>query len=277
MKKLLFVLSFVSLVGQGFAQNPIPNNSFENWSGNPMDPDGWTTFNGFTPGSVVRVSPGFVGSYAMKVVATFNSITNQNNAGLTTVGFPITTRPVALTGVYRNDTIMPNDSCTIDLVMFNGGTPIGTAHLGFVQQGSVFRFFSAPISYTSMATPDSALIVVLSSDGTNPQAGTQIILDNLEFDGTNTTGIHAAASTVPVSLYPNPASSEAFVICDAGQSSDVVVKLYNTVGALVKVVSNQPGQSRIPLAASDLENGIYFYSVTVDAVPANAGKLVVNR
>ena len=61
MRLLLFVAILFSVSGFVFAQNPVPNSSFENWTSGK--PDGWA----LTSTYVSQTAPGHTGNYAVKI------------------------------------------------------------------------------------------------------------------------------------------------------------------------------------------------------------------
>ena len=71
-------------------------------------------------------------------------------------------------------------------------------------------------------------------------------------------------------VYPNPASNELFII--ATGFSNVIIKLYNTLGELVfeKVVSSNQSISLL-----NLPNGIYTYKLYNNSNEVKAEKLII--
>jgi hypothetical protein len=93
------------------------------------------------------------------------------------------------------------------------------------------------------------------------------------------TGIHAVSNDVKsLETYPNPASHNLNFSYSVINSSDVSFKLYNILGAEVtssQVVRQAPGFYKETMSVSNLENGLYFYVLTVNGVEQQSGKIQV--
>ena len=82
-----------------------------------------------------------------------------------------------------------------------------------------------------------------------------------------------------VSLYPNPAKTEAYLEFSLSESKDVQVVVYNSVGAVVDQVSSTEyasGMNQIKLNTTNYTNGIYFVNMLVDG-QTEIQKLVINK
>lgn len=108
--------------------------------------------------------------------------------------------------------------------------------------------------------PDSLVIIMLSSAGTNRQQGSYLCLDNLNLwhvdPPDDPTGIYGpATSKNDVTVFPNPAHGECTVKLAEG---DAELRLYNYDGRLVKVMSsNQSSEFSVQLP----EPGVYMLQV----------------
>jgi type IX secretion system substrate protein len=91
------------------------------------------------------------------------------------------------------------------------------------------------------------------------------------------TGINKLITPVTsVTLYPNPASVQITIIYQLSQGQhSALLKLYNTMGQLVKseFINNNAGQFTEDI--STLSGGIYYYMVSVDGSIDNTNKLVI--
>jgi hypothetical protein len=79
-------------------------------------------------------------------------------------------------------------------------------------------------------------------------------------------------------IYPNPASN--FVSLDYELTSDVKqanVKVFNLLGAEVKTANLESNGNKLRMDITDLESGIYFYSVIVNGDVYKTKKLVVQK
>jgi hypothetical protein len=83
------------------------------------------------------------------------------------------------------------------------------------------------------------------------------------------TGLIEPSSSLPAEIelyqnYPNPFNPETEISFSLKKDSSISLELFNTSGQLIKVLYNekQPaGHHRIKIDASDLESGIYFYTL----------------
>lgn len=208
------------------AQN-IPNAGFENWTstGFPSyeNPNNWGTLNGST--SIIGVyttvkatgADAHSGNSAIKLISKFISFANATAPGMATTGtintntqaveggFVYTQRPHALTGWYKaNPQSGDNGSIEIKLWKRVGGVEeeIGTATFSIFNQVSTYTRFVLPINYTSANTPDSARIILFSSNGANAVQNSELIVDDLAFAfctgfgvSVNTTDISSVGAT----------------------------------------------------------------------------------
>jgi len=79
-------------------------------------------------------------------------------------------------------------------------------------------------------------------------------------------------------IYPNPASQS--VSLDYQLTSNVTqasVKIYNLLGAEVKSANLENGGNRLKIDISNLDNGIYFYSIYVNGDAYKTKKLIVQK
>ncbi len=79
-------------------------------------------------------------------------------------------------------------------------------------------------------------------------------------------------------IYPNPATN--FVNLDYQLTSKVniaQVKVFNMLGSVVKESILQKGGSKIKMDVSDLNNGVYFYSVLLNGNVYTTKKLVIRK
>ncbi len=216
------------------AQN-IPNAGFENWTstGFPSyeNPNNWGTLNGST--SIIGVyttvkatgADAHSGNSAIKLVSKFISFANATAPGMATTGtintstqaveggFIYTQRPQALTGWYKaNPQSGDNGSIEIKLWRRVGGVEeeIGTATFSIFNQVSTYTKFVLPINYTSANAPDSARIILFSSNGANAVQNSELIVDDLAFAFCTGFGVSVATTDIS-SVGANDGSATATV------------------------------------------------------------------
>lgn len=97
-----------------------------------------------------------------------------------------------------------------------------------------------------------------------------IIIGWDECEGINE--VSSAKNTI--SLYPNPASTSITVAYHLSQKHGVL-NLYNPLGQLVKSEALTSMQNTVEENISQLSNGIYYYTLSVDGIVQTTSKLVV--
>lgn len=74
-------------------------------------------------------------------------------------------------------------------------------------------------------------------------------------------------------VYPNPASDFIYVESNASQNSEIAI--YNITGQLVKTVPVTSEKTQINI--SELQNGIYFYSIITNGIKVDSKRFVVSK
>ncbi|HXH18995.1 MAG TPA: hypothetical protein VNJ07_07910, partial [Chitinophagales bacterium] len=214
-----FLLTAITVSVFSFTHAQIPNAGFENWTstGFPahLNPDNWGTLNDATGLAGVytceRGSGADVhsGNYSMKL--TSKSVFGQSAPGIAVTGtintgtqeleggFPYTQRPVAMRGWYKYSP-MPGDSAEIRVTLWrrSGGVreEVGEGVIHPTTTVTSFTQFSVPITYTSADNPDSAMILLVSTNTNNIQVGSAMIIDDLAF--LDCSGFSVSVSTTDV-------------------------------------------------------------------------------
>jgi hypothetical protein len=120
-----------------------------------------------------------------------------------------------------------------------------------------WHFFSHTIDANIYV--DTRLKFVASSG-----AGRGVYLDDIVFEEKTVSIENPALNSDNLTLFPNPASLNATLICPSVESGNVWVKLYNSNGKLVKSIpeiDNSRLISGVELDLSDFPTGIYFVEV----------------
>lgn len=79
------------------------------------------------------------------------------------------------------------------------------------------------------------------------------------------TGIGQLNANNPVRIYPNPVTSQATIEYVVGESTNVTVSIYNSIGMLVNEIRDNAsgtGIRQFTVNTADYDNGIYFVTVT---------------
>lgn len=92
------------------------------------------------------------------------------------------------------------------------------------------------------------------------------------------TGIKAASRPAFVAnATPNPASSAVTFNYDLNGATNASLKIYNSLGNVVKTVALSPGAKNVQLDVSSLAEGFYFYSLVADGQAVSTRRLVITR
>lgn len=254
MTGLLFVILFVTC--SIFAQ--VPNNSFENWSGNSLD--SWN-FGYSDPGyeNVFQSTDATEGNYSVRLKPVYNNLEgNVPRAAINTGMFPLTTAYESLSGDIKG-TLAGGDDFVITVDLFKDGTTLAVGSYSTSQSSSEWSSFTAPINYGFTDVPDSAWINVLVTNGTTATEGTDYLVDNLHFEGSSS--INDLQEPADLSLYPNPAIdrfSLSFTLNQADQLTFFILNLSGQTQSTIKSQLLQSGPNNISISTTDLTPGVYL-------------------
>lgn len=260
----------------------IPNASFENWTttGGYASPVGWDNFNATTHVSGVytcergTTNPPHGTAFLMlitKMIGTstvpglamsgkYDAVNMEPESG-----FPFTGRPQMLTGKWQ---YMSNGAnigrIAVYLTKWNNTTKktdlIGSVEHDLTGSVTTWTSFSIPITYVSGETPDSA-IIGLASSNKNATAGSYLYIDSLNFYGT-VVGIstvnHAKYNVI---LSPNPARDNVSVDLGITMAENVVVRMIDMYGRIVKEETLAPGKRMYSIDLNAIPQGLYFVTV----------------
>jgi hypothetical protein len=100
----------------------------------------------------------------------------------------------------------------------------------------------------------------------------------ITYNVSNVNGIKSNNSVTVSQASPNPASSLVnFSYEFANPAADAQVKIYNSLGTLVKTVVLNPADKKAQADVSSLEEGYYFYSIVSDGKVMSTRKLIIAR
>jgi hypothetical protein len=227
MRNFFIIITAICFTQIAIAQNAIPNPGFETWTnfGNYEDPDDWGTINSLTVLLGVKTltkatgADAHSGSSAVKLES--KTVAGQTAPGIIATGtinpstqavdggVPFNLRPTSFTGWYKYaPATSDNASISATLSKWNSSTnqreQVGEA--SFTESATIGSYsqFNVAFTYSSNDAPDTLLIVILSSSGSNPQVGSILFVDDLAFEYSS--GISMSASQ-SLKLYPNPATN----------------------------------------------------------------------
>ncbi|MBZ0204175.1 MAG: T9SS type A sorting domain-containing protein [Ignavibacteria bacterium] len=265
------VLGSASVLSQTRGGNePVLNFSFENWSGNPLDPDGYTTSNTLPFQPVFRAGESTHGSYSLG-----GKVINFNGGPIpplaTSDEFPVSKRYAFLKGNYR---FLPQgaDTFQVNVAMKKGSNLVGTGNIQFLNTQSTWREFYVDIEYANLDTPTTCIITINLQDVIYA-FNTEFRLDELEFGDPIifSTRQFIGSNSVPSVQYTDintlTEAADDFVVPQGESWQLSGVKIYGTFtngingfsGAVANIRSddnNKPG----PVVFSDtLDNFNFFF------------------
>jgi hypothetical protein len=292
MKKNLltsFILTSISLVSFG----QIANGGFETWSsaGNCSNPTGWGTLNGST--GILGICTAqqeqttvHSGSSALLINTQFIGFPiNQTAPGIVTNGTintntqaveggdPFTERPTSFMGWYQA-TPVNGDTYSFAALLINeaNGDTVGSASFEGTAVVNTWTMFTADVTYSHPENPTLLQIIMLPSEGLNPQVGSEAIFDDLGYESISV-GISDDDISV-IQTYPNPVVNEVYF--NLGKHEKAFVEIFDIVG--VKVAQQLLNANYNSVDMSSFSNGSYLWRFsTINGDLIKSGKLILSK
>ena len=281
--------TFCVLLTAVIAMGQIPNGSFDNTTTESgcSQPQGWTTVNGSTgsfglctaesetgntySGNALKISSEFF-FFAFQVIPGLvsngnNDINSQSVSG----GVPFTERPVSFSGWYRAEPVGGDTYSMIAvLINENTGDSVGVAIFEGNSTVTDWTQFVEPVQYLNQQTPTLLQITMFASDPLDPQDGSTVYFDELEYQSI-TVGISENQKD-QIKAYPNPVLDDVYF--ELGEIEQAIVTVYNIIG--VKVMEANLSGTNNRLHMGSLPSGTYIYQMTsLEGEPIKSGKLQV--
>lgn len=278
MKAYLFALAAVLMALPALSQAQIPNPGFEQWTGG--NPDNWYTNNGQTFITVTQSANAHSGSSAARGEV-IEIIPGVNLApvlvsGDSGNGFPISQRWASVRGFYEfSPTGGDMFSAIVGFLLNDSLIAVGS----YVDSATLtaYQEFVVNMYYSSLQTPDSALITVTITgpSGSDYHAGSVMYVDDLSLSMTTSVGSDASqgerrvSTALPFSLSqnaPNPFGPSTTIDFSLAHSSQVSLKVFNALGEEVATLasgSRPSGHHAVHWNPGGLENGVYIYQLEV--------------
>lgn len=265
---MLLCLGFYSVK----AQAPVPNGSFENWTG--ATANSWVTQYSLSGISIPLSSKSTIfqdGQFALE--AKSQSLMTLNIPGMATLGLitvntspsvdvkisggvPYTDKPSKLKGWYQYAP-QGTDSAIIYTILTKWNAVSGTrdtiADGVFINTAtqSTYAQFTVNLTYrTQSIVPDTMNIVLLSS-GMSATPDSKLLVDNMSFELPQSI---ASNDKLECNIYPNP--SNGVINVSLANNQKTTATLFNSLGqeVCVKVLSSMSNS----LDFSSLPKGIYL-------------------
>ena len=277
MKLLICILLSTSVFCQ------IPNNGFETWvTVNGYEtPSSWDNLNQITFNQTIftciKKNPGNPGlSYlhlVSKAVAGKGIVPGIVVSGkMDTVtykpisGYSFTNRPQNLSYNLQYMPSDPSDSSGVKVLLTKWNTALGkrdTIAIGARYYNAMAHSWfldNVLLTYESGENPDSACIVI-SSSSINPQNGSYIYIDNLQFNGSVVGISEFNLAAENISIYPNPANDYVTInINEIDINKSNTLQVYDVLGKII-YISNITN-SLFTINTSQWSKGIYTINFT---------------
>ncbi|NDP22316.1 MAG: T9SS type A sorting domain-containing protein [Paludibacter sp.] len=205
MKTKIFILFFI-LLGFGlFANDIIPNRSFENWTSKTVEfvenyPHGshLNSYYSDEPSNVEKVTDAYHGQYAVKLTTVaienekqigyfMNTDARNGDMNAWVDGFPYTEKPTGIRGYYKYN-VASSDSALIVLSFRKTGVGnIGNYPFRIGGIKTEYTLFDLTLTPALTQTPDSIIFAVVSSDFFRNNGG--LVGSTLQIDNVSLTGV----------------------------------------------------------------------------------------
>ncbi len=265
-----FFITFLAFTSSVYAQNPVPNPGFENWTNG--SPDNW--FTGNIPGfgePVTQTTPPRSGALAAKgEVLSFDGqplVPILIATDLTGTGFNVTQRYGNLSFYYK---FLPNstESLVASAVFYNNATAVGAATLEITTTTSTFTKADLEFIYFMNTVPNKCIITFAINDSSSVfTLGSYFVIDDVELSGT--VGINQSKNpTIQLkNISPNPVNNLTTINFSLLKAETVGIELFDVTGKrLLNIVSEEmAGENRKEIDLSFIPNGFYYLKMITDS------------
>jgi len=296
MKKLFTLIISAIVINYSASGQAVPNGGFETWTAytNFEEPDSslWRTLNPLTSGfqfyTCTKSTDVHGGTYSVRLeskytgpglninipaMITTGRIQVSGTSGGAYSGDPYTFRPDSITGWYKYAPV-GIDTGYAEVILVNSDDTDTIGRGKFFQTGTVANWtrFSAKIDYFSAEVPSLLRIILNSSSGFDPQAGSVIYFDDLDF--AFVTGINENEEKLNFRVSPNPATEELFIKNPFNETAKMLI--FDITGKKVNEINIGLNTTRTNIAT--YSPGVYLYSfVNKNSEILYKGKLVITR
>jgi hypothetical protein len=272
MKRIYTLLFSILIFSSAQAQNPVPNPSFQNWTGSV--PTSWLDWAG--NGTISQTTPGYDASPAVRgavVVSGPNTYTPYLTTDTAGGGFSVNQNFAYLRFYYKTNLATgggADDKIVINIAMktSSGGSAgfANSAQNTITLDAATFTAKQVPIIYTGTAARAVITFTVQPTDGgPNPHLGTYFIIDSVSLTNSALIGIHEIEETSKLEVYPNPVQD--FLNFKTEATKPMRLKLSDALGNVVlQRMSADPigGYIDEAINVQNLSSGVYFLMLTSD-------------
>ncbi|HBG71593.1 MAG: hypothetical protein A2W93_08120 [Bacteroidetes bacterium GWF2_43_63] len=208
-------------------------------------------------------------TYVMNGAVTFTDSLYLNAQGNADAVFVIKIYGAVTTSTYAKVLLINGTQAKNVYWMVNGSFDLNEYS---IFNGTIIGNTSA-ISINSLATVNGR---ALTTGGAVTTAAITAVASPIPGDcaTVGTEDIDVANGTSPVSIYPNPFSSKTYItINNQVLINNAEVRIFNILGTEIKRISILEQSTMVSL--SEMQNGVYFYSVISDNQVIQNGKLIL--
>lgn len=249
------------------------NLKFEDWSGTPELPTGWTPFSAQDSISKTTGLAAIEGASSMLVANTMFDDIN----GADSLGGSFISQYVELVSDSVSLLIAPvmfgTDTAQVALGLYDGSTYLGSMSVEFTTGnttiGSVYTY---TFDLTGASLPSfTGFTMSVYSSRTPNNAGTFLVVDDINIYG-NYAGIENQDLNM-ISLYPNPVSSSATI--ELGNNDVDLLNIVDMSGRIIETISVNNTTETINVET--YTNGVYFYQVVSNGTVLKTEKFIVAK
>jgi hypothetical protein len=262
---LCFLALGCAVSSTGWAQNPVPNAGFENWTAG--EPDDWFTSNisGLAVG-VTQTTPAYSGSLAAKgeVIALPTTALPPllSSTDMSGTGFPVSQLYNAVNFYYKYT--HAGSAYFFMAASVLDASQVGVAGAYFATSATANSYTLASVPFINFGSNPAECIIqftIADSVSAVPAQGNTFVVDEVSLTGT--VGIDEAATPAHriEKVNPNPAADLVTVYYETISAGDLhfdVVDLHGRQVTAFPVPMEIPGRHKMDFDVSRLPAGLYF-------------------
>jgi hypothetical protein len=257
-----FLFALLLTAGTGaFAQDMIPNHSFEQWETAPVNWVNPLLIAGIN--NVVQSTDAQSGDLSARFFTMWSDNTSEFvPATLNSLPAPVTEQHSSLNGFFKG-TSVNGDVLAINLLLYSDGNISGTGYFSTAETTSDWTSFSVPITYVGSTPTEAYIYIIVGSESGDANEGTEYLIDNLTWDGAS--AIHHVQSLTAHKLYPNPSSGHLNVQFDLPADDHLAFFLTTLQGRVVQQADARlfaAGENSLQFNTSTLPPGMYIVQAT---------------
>ncbi len=247
------------------------NLKFEDWSGSPEMPTGWTPFSAQDSISKTTGIAAIEGNSSMLVANTmFQDVSSSDSLGGSFIAqfVGLVSDSVSLLAA---PVMLGTDTAQVALTLFDGSTNLGSYvlefHAGNSTPGSVYTY-----TFNLTAAPTfTGFNLSFYSSKTPNNAGSFLVVDDIKIHG-NYAGVETQELDV-ISAFPNPVANSLTI--NLGNNSADLINIIDMTGRIVETITVSNTTESVDM--SIYNNGVYFYQVVSNGIAIKTEKIIVAK